>query len=182
LAAAPFNLSFEDLTPANIERAIAALRNENPYDLNVTPTNHEQAFGAAISYLKGTAEKEKSRLEKEVRAESAFKRKGFADFRTQAARTIRDAKLSRAQVNFLVQAFRYRGKAHYRDAIYLSYGADNSGTLTVFVQDLANVARAFTLMAAHYLSRRVVQDNWKAFVNDISANARFPLPYDLSEI
>jgi len=182
LAVTPFDLNIEDLTPSNIGRAIVALRNDNPHDLSVTPTNHEQAFGAAISYLKGTAEYEKRRLEEEVRDSSVFKRKGFADFRTIAARTLRDARLSGAQVNFLVQAFRYRGKANYRDAIYLSYGADNSGTLTVFVQDLANVARAFALMAAHYLSRRVTQDNWQSFANDIAANARFPLPYDLSEI
>ena len=182
LAVTPFDLNYADLTPSNTERSIAALRNGNTHDLNVTPTNHEQAFGAAISYLKGTAEYEQSRLEDEVRDSSEFKLQGFANFRTNAAKALRDAKLSGAHVNFLVQAFRYRGKANYRDAIYLSYGADNSGTLTVFVGDLANVARAFSLMAAHYLSRRVVRDNWQSFVADIRANARFPVPYDLSEI
>lgn len=182
LAVPPFDLNFEDITPANIEVKIADLRNGNPYDLNTSPTNHEQAVGAAISYLKGTAEYEKLSLEEEIRNSSEFKKQGHKDFRTKAARTLRDAKLSRAQVNFLVQAFRYRGKANYRDAIYLSYGADNSATLTTFSKDLTNVAGAFTVMAAHYLSRRCAKNNWSLFVNDLRTNAKFSLPYDLSEI
>jgi hypothetical protein len=181
-AVAPFDFNFSNLTPANIEQTIAALRGENPYGLSATPTNREQAYGAAISYLKGTAEYKKERLEKEVKDGAEFKRQGFKDFKTKAARALRDEKLSSAQVNFLVQAHRYRGKANYRDAIYLSYGADNSEKLTVLIRDLAHVARAFTLMAAHYLSRRVSKDNWQNFINDVRANARFPLPYDLSEI
>lgn len=181
-AVTPFDFNFSDLTPANINQTIAALRGGNPYNLNATPTNREQAYGAAISYLKGTAEYEKERLEKKVKNGTEFKHKGYKDFRTKAARALRDIELSRAQVNFLVQASRYRGKANYRDAIYLSYGADNSDSLTVFIQDLAHVARAFTLMAAHYLSRRVSQDNWQDFINDVRANARFSVPYDLSEI
>ncbi len=183
LAISPFDLYLKNLTPKNIENAINRLRNGNLNNLNVTPTNHEQAFGAAISYLKGTADYERERLEKKVVQESPiFKAHGFVNFRTIAARVIRDESLIKAHVNFLVEAFRYRGKANYRDAIYLSYGADYSDTLTAFVQDLANVARAFTLMAAHYLSCRVIQVNWRAFVDDIVANARFHLPYDLSEI
>jgi hypothetical protein len=182
LAVAPFNLNFEDLTPTNIENKIAEIRNGNPHDLSRTPTNYEEAFGAAISYLKGTAEYEKSRLEEEVRDNSEFRRQEFADFRTKAARALRDARLSRAHVNFLVQAFRYRGKANYRDAIYLSYGADNSAILRIFVKDLTNVACAFTKMAAHYVSRRCTQDNWRSFVVDIGAYAKFCLPYNLSEI
>jgi hypothetical protein len=182
LAVTPFDFNFVDLTAANIQREIAALRGKNRHDLNITPTTREQAFGAAISYLKGTGDYAKWHVEKKLKAEPEFKGLGVADFRTKAARALRDKRLSKAQVNFLVQAYRYRGKANYRDAIYLSYGADNSETLTVFIRDLANVARTFTLMAAHYLSRRVSQGNWQEFVNDVDANARFPLPYDLSEI
>ena len=182
LAVTPFDYNFADLTPANIKETITRLRDGNPHDVNTTPANREQALGAAISYLKGTAEYEKSRLEEEVKSSSEFKKRGFANFKTKAAIILRDEKLSKGQVNFVVQAFRYRGKANYRDAIYLSYGTDNSETLSVFVEDLVNVARAFTLMAAHYLPRRVPQRNWQDFVNDVRANARFPLPYDLSEI
>lgn len=182
LAVPPFDLYFEDITPANIEVTIDNLRKGNLFDLNTTPTNHEQAVGAAISYLKGTAEYEKWSLEEEIRNSSEFKNHGYKDFRTKAARSLRDSKLSRAQVNFLVQAFRYRGKANYRDAIYLSYGSDNSAVLKIFSKDLANVACAFTVMAAHYVSRRCAKDNWSSFVKDLHANSKFGLPYDLSEI
>jgi hypothetical protein len=179
---APFNFNFEDITPTNIENKIAELRNGNQYDLSCTPTNQEEAFGAAISYLRGSAEYEKSRLEEEVRESSEFRQQGFADFRTAAARALRDARLSRAYVNFLVQAFRYRGKANYRDAIYLSYGVDNFAILKVFVNDLKSVACAFTEMATHYISRRCTQGNWRSFVNDISIYAKFRVPYNISEI
>ncbi len=182
LAVTPFNLNFEDITPTNIENKIAELRYGNLHDLSLTPTNHEEAFGAAISYLKGSAEYEKSRLEEEVRDSMEFRRQRFVDFRNKAARALRDARLSRAYVNFLVQAFRYRGKANYRDAIYLSYGADNSAILRIFVKDLSSVACAFTKMAGHYVSRRCTQDNWRSFVDDMGANAKFRLPYNLYEI
>lgn len=79
LAVTPFDFNFADLTPANIEQVIAALRGRNPHGLNTTPTNREQAFGAATSYLRGTAEYEKWRLEEEVKDSAEFKRR---DLRT----------------------------------------------------------------------------------------------------
>jgi hypothetical protein len=132
--------------------------------------------------LKGTAEYEKWRLEEKVKNSSEFRNQKFTNFRTNAARNLRNCELSRGYVNIIVQAFRYRGKANYRDAIYLSYGADNTAVLETFVEDLANVAVAFNLMVAHYLSKRVVQQNWLDFVHDISENLRFALPVELAEI
>ena len=182
IVVAPFDYNFVDLTPGNIQQTIAAVRGSNPYDLNTTPENREQAVGALISYLKGTAEYERERLEREVKSSSDYKRGGFTNFRSKAARELRDRKLAPAHVNFLVQAFRYRGKANYRDAIYLSYGADNLETLSVFIKDLAEVAGAFTFMAAHFLCRRLTRDNWRDFTDDIRENVRFPLPFELKEL
>jgi len=64
----------------------------------------------------------------------------------------------------------------------LSYGDNNSQPLTIFIGDLAKVARAFSIMAAHYLRQRVIEADWTEFVRDVQAYARFPLPYNLSEI
>jgi len=182
LVRTPFELHFVNLTPANIDDAIANIRGGNRYDLNTVPVNEEMAFGAVCSYLKGTAEYEKERLEERVKGSPEYRRGGFNNFRTNAAKALRDARLEPAQVNFLVQAFRYRGKANYRDAIYLSYGRDQSGELRQFVEDLGSVSGAFSLMAAHYVSKRVVRVDWPEFVNDINEYAQFELPYNLDEI
>jgi len=140
------------------------------------------AFGALCSYLKGTAEYEQWRLEEQVKSGSEYRRGGFNSFRTNAAKALRDAKLSPAKVNYLVQAFRYRGKANYRDAIYLSYGNDQSERLKQFITDLGMVSEAYTLMAAHYIARRVVRFDWEAFVEDLGSYAQFDLPFELNEI
>lgn len=85
-------------------------------------------------------------------------------------------------MTLLLQAFRYRGKANYRDAIYLSYGSDQSERLNQFIEDLCVVSGSYTLMAAHYLTRRIVRSDWEAFVEDIGTYAQFELPFELDEI
>ncbi len=182
LVVTPFGYNFGDLSPSSIEQHISRLRGGNPYSLNNTPENEQQANGAVMSYLKGTAEHEKCRIEERVKNSAAFRSQGFADFRKKAARQLRDNELSRGHVNFLVQAFRYRGKANYRDAIYLSYGDDNTRILETFVQDLASVSKAFVYMIAHYIPKRVVRGNWAEFVADVIMNARFRMPFEINEI
>lgn len=182
LAKAPFDLNITDITPANVQEVIGNLRGANTYDLNLEPNTREMAFGAVCSYLKGTAEYEQWRLEEQVRESSAYRQGGYNSFRTNAAKALRDAKLRPAHVNFIVQAFRYRGKANYRDAIYLSYGRDNTERLRQFVCDLGVVSGAFSLMAAHYVAKRVVRNDWTSFVVDMAEHAKFEVPYDLNEI
>lgn len=178
----PFDLSVTNLIPSNIKIEIDSLRSGNSHDLNTLPEGEEMAFGALCSYLKGTAEYEKWRLEEQVKSSSAYRNGGFNSFRTNDAKALRDSKLSPANVNYLVQAFRYRGKANYRDAIYLSYGSDQSDRLNQFVEDLCDVSRAYTLMAAHFLARRIVRLDWDSFVEDIGTYAQFDLPFELNEV
>ncbi|PXX95912.1 hypothetical protein [Halomonas sp. LBP4] len=182
LVKSPFDLNISDITPKNVQEVMRDLRCDNTHDLNLEPKNRKMAFGAAYSYLKGTAEYEQWRLEEQVKDSSAYKQGGFNSFRSNAAKALRDAKLGPAYLNFLVQAFRYRGKANYRDAIYLSYGGDNTGRLTQLVTDLGAVSGTFSLMAAHYVAKRVVRHDWESFVADIAEYAKFDLPFDLTKI
>lgn len=182
LVMSPFDLSITDITPSHVREVIINLRGGNAHDLNTEPTDRELALGAAFSYLKGTAEYEQWRIEEQVKDSAAYKQGGFNNFRSDAAKALRDAKLGPAHVNFLVQAFRYRGKANYRDAIYLSYGRDETDRLSQFVTDLGTVSAAFSLMAAHYIAKRVVRNDWELFVADITEYAKFDLPFDLAEI
>lgn len=178
----PFSLSISNLTPSNVKQVINELRNGNEYNVTVEPETYEMALGAMYSYLNGTAEYEKLRLEEHVRSSKDFKDGGYTNFKTNAAKALRDAKLRPAHVNFLVQAFRYRGKANYRDAIYLSYGRNDTDTLKQFISDLGQVAGVFSLMAAHFVSKRVISADWNSFAEDITQHAQFELPYDPREI
>ena len=118
----PFDLNVNGLAPLSVEGQIAALRDGNQFDLNTRPTTDAHAHGALCSYLKGTCEYRQLEVEGSVRKSREFRDLGVDNFRTRAARELRDVALNRESVNFLVQAFRYRGKVNYRDAIYLSYG------------------------------------------------------------
>ena len=140
------------------------------------------AYGAILSYLKGTAEYEQWRLEEHVKTSTAYRNAGHTSFRSNAAKELRNANLRPAHINYLVQAFRYRGKANYRDAIYLSYGANNSERVRQFVSDLGVVSGNFSLMAAHFVARRVVRADWEAYAADIREYSQFDLPYELGEI
>ncbi|RCX31292.1 hypothetical protein DFQ59_103260 [Thioalbus denitrificans] len=182
LVMAPFDLCITGITPNNVRQVMSTLRAGNAHYLNTEPTNEDMARGALYSYLKGTAEYEQWRIEEMVKDSREYKQGGFNSFRSDAAKALRDVKLNPAHVNYLVQAFRYRGKANYRDAIYLSYGRDDTERLRQFVSDLAAVAGAFSLMAAHYAAKRVVRNDWAEFVTDLEEYAKFELPFDLGEI
>jgi hypothetical protein len=175
LVVSPFSLCVSSLVEKVAEAEILAYRGANPHDLNTRPQDAEQAWGAAVSYLNGTWDYEKWRIEERVKGDKSFKALGVDNFRTKAARELRDNQLAKHGVNYLVQAFRYRGKANYRDSIFLSYGDDNSEKMESFIQDLEGVSRAFQRMAAFYLSRRVEKGTWAEFVADLEANSRLSL-------
>lgn len=181
-AKSPFSLSISDITPKNIEASISSIRGNNPYNNNEEPISDQMAWGAAYSYLKGTAEYRRWELEEEVKNSPQYRSGGYTSFRTNAAKALRDQRLSKSSVNFLVQAFRFRGKANYRDAIYLSYGNDYTSQVKRLTEDCAEVSRAFVLMAAHYTSRRIDATTWQDFCSDIAQFKKFTLPFDVGKI
>jgi len=69
-------------------------------------------------------------------------------------------------------AFRYRGKANYRDAIYISYGARELVERNELVGSLASSARFAFLNALAFICYRVGSKTTKDFLSDISANLR----------
>lgn len=90
--------------------------------------------------------------------------------------------MAKGQVNFLIQAFRYRGKANYRDSIFLSYGNESKEIITQFNQDLLDVSYAFVRSASFYSSKRVERDTWSTFVSDIEENTRLSIGTDAIQI
>lgn len=182
LVMSPFSLSLSSLVEKVIEKEISTYRGSNACDLNTYAENDAEAWGAVVSYLKGTWDYEKWRVEERIKTSREFKAIGVDNFRTKKARELRDAQLAKNGVNYLIQAFRYRGKANYRDSIFLTYGDDNSEKIEGFVQDLETVSRAFQRMAACYLSRRVEKGAWSEFIADLVVNSRLSLEPQYLEV
>lgn len=172
---APFSMSLSSLVEKVVEVEMSTYRRSNKHDLNVYPEKDDEAWGAVVSYLKGTWNYEKWRVEERVKTSREFKSLQVDNFRTKKARELRDGQLAQNGVNYLIQAFRYRGKANYRDSVFLSYGDNNSEKVVIFVQDLEKVSRAFQRMAACYLSKRVEKGAWAEFIADLGENSRLSL-------
>ena len=135
--------------------------------MNQYPESHDSAFGACISYLKGTAKWEKEILEERMKKDKEFKSLGVSNFRKKVAREYRDRKLQGKGTAFLHQAFRFRGKANYRDAIYLSYGKENTAGISDIISNLLISLRSFLMMSCHHSERRVERGAWFEFYSDI---------------
>lgn len=167
LALAPFGDRLSSLRSDVVEQELAPVRARGKHSLTVTPTDMEQAWGCHAEYLAGTAKWEQRNVQERVRETKDFKALRVDSFRTAAARALRDAAFARRGIAFLHEASRYRGKANYRDAIYLAYGRSVPRLVDNLIDDLAVVLAGFSAMAAAYVSRRVGRDLWNAFLEDL---------------
>ena len=167
LALAPFGDRLSALRADVVEEELAPVRSRGKHSLTVTPTNLEQAWGCHAEYLAGTAKWEQWNIQERVRDTKDFKALGADSFRSAAARALRDAAFARRGIAFLHEASRYRGKANYRDAIYLAYGRSVPRMLDGFIDDLATVLAGFAAIAAAFVSKRIGRDYWTAFLDDL---------------
>lgn len=171
----PFSLRVSSLVKSTYESEVAAMRAGATFALTHTPTTEQEARGACCAYLSGSADWWKWKTEELLRATREFKALNVTDFRSRAARDLRDARLQGKAVSFLHQAIRYRGKANYREAVYLGYGTLTEVTLTGYIDDLASVLRGFVSMAGAFCARRIGQPLWIEFVDDLEINRSFSL-------
>ncbi|RUV81780.1 hypothetical protein EOA60_06960 [Mesorhizobium sp. M1A.F.Ca.IN.020.06.1.1] len=165
----PFADRISNLTDAEVKRQLAVPRSRGKHSLTVKPVSDEQGWGCIAEYLAGTADWEQWNIRERVRASREFRDLGVDSFRTSAARRLRDAAYAKRSIAFLHQASRYRGKANYRDAIYLGYGKSVPKLLDTFVGDLTMVLRAFSCMAAGYCAARLGRKLWAEFIVDLEA-------------
>jgi hypothetical protein len=167
LAMPPFADWLSSILPSTADAELAPVKARGQHHLVNTPTTAQDAWGCCAEYLSGTANWERWNVEERVRDTPAFKALAVTDFRKQAARSLRDAAFARRGIAFLHQASRYRGKANYRDAIFLAYGASVPAQLSGFVDDLLAVLKAFAAMAGAYCSLRVGKGAWSDFVDEL---------------
>lgn len=178
LAMPPFDLRVSTLIEKQTKAEIAALRAGNASDLRTVATTPADAAGACCAYLSGTSNWYRWRSTEDLRLAKEFKALGVSDFRTKAAQQLRDQRLGRKSVSFLHQAIRYRGKANYREALFLGYGAATETLLADYVDDLAIVLAGFVSMAGAFASRRLGTAIWDEFLADVEARRAFSLSPD----
>jgi hypothetical protein len=138
-----------------------------PFDLiRSFPGTSAAARGMLLQYLSGTSKWYAERTKAQILRENKFH-----SFRTRLVRDERDRRLQ-SDIAFLHCAFRYRGKANYRDAIYLTYGSSDLASATHFVGDLSACARFGSLVALAFVARRIGKAPTDAFVKDLRRNLR----------
>lgn len=175
LAMVPFDLRVSTLVERQTKAEIAQLRAGNSFDLKTVARTSGEAHGASCAYLSGTSNYYRWRTTEDLRQAKEFKALGVSDFRTKAAQQIRDQRLGRKAVSFLHQAIRYRGKANYREALFLGYGAATETLLSGYVDDLGTVLAGFVSMAGAFASKRLGNPLWDDFVADVDARRAFSI-------
>jgi hypothetical protein len=111
LAMDPFADHLSNLVAGTVEAELQPVRSRGKHSLVDKPTTPPEAWGCCAEYLSGTAGWERWNVEERIRETRAFKDLQVSDFRTKAARQMRDAALARNGIAFLHQASRYRGNA-----------------------------------------------------------------------
>ena len=169
----PFNWRVSSLVESVYRPEIDAYKSGSAGKLLSKPATASDALGAAAEYLSGSASWHVWRVKEDLVKTAEFKALGVSDFRTKDARALRDSRLSRKSVGFVHQASRYRGKANYREALFLAYGANTETYLTGFADDLAVVLRGFLAMAGAFCKRKIGPVLWAEFVSDVDAKRAF---------
>lgn len=146
---------------------LPSLSSSSTFDLQLSfPNTREAAQGMLIQYLKGC-----SKYYTDLTKERILKKGTHENFRTAAAKAERNKQLDKC-VSFMHCAFRYRGKANYRDAIYLNYGQSSSFNSREFLEDLAISSQFAFLLTLSLVSRSSLDKEAKKFIDDISLNLR----------
>lgn len=169
----PFDLRVSTLVEKDVAAEIKILRAGNMGDLRTSPTSVAEAHGALCAYLSGNAGFFKWRVEEDIKDSKDFKALGVSNFRAKAAQTLRDERLKRRAISFMQQAIRYRGKANYREALFLGHGRHVETLLHGYIDDLAFVLRAFVAMAGAFASKRLGSTLWNTFVDDLEKERSF---------
>ena len=179
LAFQPFNYRISTLVKSAADKEIAALSEFKKFELLVAPANRQEAEGACLTYLSGTRNYREWQIKNELLSRE-LKAKELDNFKTKFARKIRDERLHSKSLGFVLQAFRFRGKANYRDALYLTHDFCSTVGSDLFIEDMEEVLKAYLRMAGAYCSRRMSKDEWMNFISDLTAHLKLSvMPKDV---
>lgn len=171
----PFLPRISTLVEADYKAELDGLKAGQSFDLVTKPTTPTEAWGGCVAYLSGSAAWWKWKTEESIIASREFKALNVTNFRTKAARELRDKRLEGKSVSFLHQAFRYRGKANYREALFLGYGAYVEALLTDYLDDLTTVLRGFVAMSGAFCAKRLGLPVWNEYLEDLDEHRSFQI-------
>lgn len=173
----PFELRLPSLVKKETDLELERLLNVPRFALSGhSPTNNDEAYAARHGYLSGSANWWRWKTEENIRSSSEFRALKVDNFRSKVARDIRDNRLKNRSIGFLHQASRYRGKANYREALFLGYGSSVETTLAKYVDDLAAVLDAFVCAAGVFCSLKIGKTAWEEFVSELEEKRSFSFP------
>jgi len=172
-AIGPFSWRASSLVEKTYKSEMLSYRQGSSADLLNAPRTRDDALGAATAYLSGSAKWYASYATDDLRKSAEFKALGVDNFLTKKAKDLRNEKLAKRSIGFIHQAARYRGKANYREALFLGYGSSTGATLSGLVGDQATVLRCFLQMAGAFASRKLGNDLWQDFVADVDKRRAF---------
>jgi hypothetical protein len=128
----------------------------------------QMAQGMLLNYLRSTANQKKAQIEKTILKENPQ----YTDFKRKAAQDLRNAKLEGLEFNFMHCAFRYRGKANYRDPLYLTYGTRARDEYDRFLHNLTVSARFAFILGVAFAERAYGACATRTFIADMERNFR----------
>jgi uncharacterized protein (UPF0332 family) len=165
----PFSYRLTTLVEKAADSELALLKVDKSYQLSVRPVTRSDADAACVAYLSGTRRYRQWQIEEDLKARELPKQ-GLSNFRSAKARELRDGRLDGKSLGFLHQAFRYRGKANYRDALFLTSQANLATIISGYIRDLEAVLRAFVSIAGAFCAHRVNSTDWQAFIDDLKTH------------
>ena len=172
----PFDLRVSTLVEKICKIELSSLYSGSPYELaSFEPVSKVDAIGAVNAYLSGSTKWWREKFSDELLNSKEFKKQKLVNFRKKVAQQIRNQRLNGKVVGFMHQAFRYRGKANYRDSMYLGHGTYKNSKLAKFDADLSKVLEFFVSAAGEFCSRRMDKQCWNDILNDIESNRSFSL-------
>ena len=167
----PFSFRLKTLVKVRSEAELDAIRAGSIFSVNNRPASLQDALGACASYLSGTRTYREWQITEEMKGRE-LKKQNLGDFRTKKAQVLRDDRLATKSLGFMHQAFRYRGKANYRDALFLTYEPQIGTTLDGFIADAESVLKAFVTAAGAFCAQRLRKTDWLAFNDDLASHLR----------
>lgn len=173
----PFDLRLSTLVKKDAEFELDRIRLGKKENLVSKPITEQDAHRALCGYLSGTRGWWAWRIEEEVKSSKKFRELGVDSFRTKAARALRDDRLGRQSISFLHQAIRFRGKANYREALYLAHGTQVETIIAGFVSDMAEILESFLAMAGAFALKCVGSGLRNAFLGDLDRHRSFSVDH-----
>ncbi len=136
------------------------------------PRNINDAYKVYINYLKGCTKFYRELREKQIKKDNRLE-----SFHTNQSQGIRDKILKNHTCSFLHMAYRYRGRVNYRGAIFLGYGA-GTYDFKLYFDDLYNTLKIFLLLTSVYCSKRIEENSWKLFIDNLKIKSNLSINTD----